>query len=283
MEIEQADQLDELKEAMVNFICQDKEANLQNIQQINDIETFKERKKIIEDALELNHISFLSRFRKSLKPNHLKFFELQTYPPEMQFDINFYLKEITLEFKNRDTIIKNRRFGALTKLIEDKKYFSVDEMKLRNPLLYNQLVDRYLSADERRAYNRPNPRTDTLTDILLKGIDRDYMQDLEKKQIEEEGSDSEDSSNDSESREQFPKQWGNFEENSNPIDQPSTSHPRKRIKKTKAITSEERSLLKDEFLGIMYASFLEGKDDFDYSTVDNNAGNTKYIYSVKYF
>ena len=274
MELEQEDQLEELKEAMINFICQQKDANLQNILQINDPDSFDERKQIVQDALELNHATFLSRFRKSLKPNHLKFFELQTYPPELQFDVDHYLKEIKLELSNRETIVKNRRYAALTKLIEDKKYFSVDEMKLRNPLLYNQLVDQYLSAAERRAFNRPNPRTDTLTDILLKGIDRDYMQDLEKKQLEQEGIDSEDnSSNDSESREQFPKQWGNYEENSNPANEPSTSQPKKRSKKAKAITTEERSLLRDEFVGIMYASFLEGKDeDFDYSTVDNNAG-----------
>lgn len=46
--------------------------------------------------------------------------------------------------------IKNRRFDALKKMVTEGTYFSEEEMRKRNPLLYEQLVGQYLSEEEKR-------------------------------------------------------------------------------------------------------------------------------------
>lgn len=81
----------------------------------------------------------------------------------------------------------------------------------------------------------------------------------------------------------FKQHWGDFDENScepsQPSIIPSTSStqstqkvPVKDRLKQNYVTATEKELLKEEFIGIMHANFLSGKDnDFDYSTVDDNA------------
>lgn len=45
--------------------------------------------------------------------------------------------------------IKNRRFEALKKLITEGSYFSEEEMRKRNPLLYEQLIGQFLTEEEK--------------------------------------------------------------------------------------------------------------------------------------
>lgn len=46
--------------------------------------------------------------------------------------------------------IKNRRFEALKKMVEEGSYFTETEMRNRNPLLYEELVGKYLTPEERK-------------------------------------------------------------------------------------------------------------------------------------
>lgn len=269
-----------LKEEMLNHLCHQNQVFFKS-QQIDDLELkLEEKLKIASDVLDSSPSVFLSRFGHYLEFSHLNYFENQNLSSEDKYTVDFYLKELRLEHKNRSQKIKNRRYAALLNLIEKKEYFSLPQMKEREPLLYEQLVGQYKTQAEKKAELRPNPRTDTLLDVLFQGIDQDYVTDLEKKQREEETSmnvdDSESTEGNSESTEEncdFSKEhWGNLEEEPSPGPSTSSRSPKKQKKVVQMVTAAERDLLKDEFLGIMYSNFLCGKDkDFNYQTVDENA------------
>lgn len=46
--------------------------------------------------------------------------------------------------------VRNRRFEALKKLVSEGSYFSEYEMKKRNPLLYEQLIGKFLTEEEEK-------------------------------------------------------------------------------------------------------------------------------------
>lgn len=53
--------------------------------------------------------------------------------------------------------VKNRRYDAMKKMIaKGSSYFTEDEMRQRNPYLYEQLVGQYLSEEERKERETPD-------------------------------------------------------------------------------------------------------------------------------
>lgn len=62
--------------------------------------------------------------------------------------------------------IKNRRFEALKKMVEEGSYFTETEMRNRNPLLYEELVGKYLTPEERKE-RLNNIDTSNITYVLL--------------------------------------------------------------------------------------------------------------------
>lgn len=280
MEIDERNEvnLHELKDALLDYVCTDQKSFFKS-QQIGDNDlTYTDKRNIAGELLEKSPAVFLQRFGVNIKAEHLRFFELQKFSDHQQDLVKEHLKHLC---KNEGIVIKNRRYAALLELIKQKKYFSDNEMMAREPLLYENLIGQYLSAAEKLKSRRPNPKTDTLLDVLFQGIDRDYVKDLEKKQRDEESRLMEDSDGDesqevpaanddsTDSDSSNHKQWGNFES-----DEPGPSNcpKQKKRKFTNLITAAERDLLRDEFLGIMYSNFLSGKDAeyFDYTTVDSN-------------
>lgn len=270
--------LDGLKETLLTHICTENKAFFKH-QQINEPEiSYDERKGIALEILNKSHSKFLQRFGMNMKKEHLQFFELQSYQEPEQDEVNENIKSIRWNLDHHNIIVRNRRYAALVKLIKDKKYFSESEMKSRDPLLFEQLIGQYQSVDAKRANRRPDPKTDTLVDVLLQGIDYDFNREIENRQRAEEEDmlqNDEDSqqtaeikpSDSDDSPDSNHQQWGNFD---NP--EPSTSTaPKAKKRPVKLITAGERDLLSEEFLGVMYSNFLSGKDsDFDYTTVDQN-------------
>ena len=277
--------LEDMKEMLLEHICTENKAFFKHLQIDDPPLSYNERNQIASELLQNSHFNFLQRFGMNMKLDHLKFFECQLSNDEPdQEEIKDLLKHITWNLNHHGTIIRNRRYAALVKLIKDKNYFSEGEMMSRDPLLFDQLIGQYQSRAEKVARRRPNPVTDTLVDVLLEGIDNDHNTEIEKRQRAEEermcDNDDEDSqpseipvksSDDEESSEESHTQWGNFEE---PECSTSTSSQAPRVKKRpfKAITANERDFLKEEFAGIMYNKFLSGQDSefFDYATVDTN-------------
>ncbi|XP_057651288.1 coiled-coil domain-containing protein 97 [Diorhabda carinulata] len=227
----------------------------------------------IEIGLELfknNKLQFLTKFGKYLKYSQLQYFRKVTeYDPNFQ-DIDIVLNNLlgASQENSHNVIIKNRRYQAMVKMIQETSYFSEIEMMKRNPLLYNQLIGQYLTSDEVKERDRYD-KDSSFVKILMEGIERDNAEKVRQQEEEDEKyeMEHEDVSDDE----------------SDDIPQPSTSHwgeivfnrkPQKSINidhKSIFIKPEERKLLKDEFVTTMYESFLSGKDtDFDYETVDNN-------------
>lgn len=263
--------LDELREALLTHICNQDRAFIKS-QQIDEPELkFDEKFKILENLLQDSHLKFLQRFGCHLRKDHLKYFEC----PDNE--ICEYLRIIEHEMDHQSVRVKNRRYAVMLKMLQGDEYFSLIEMRSREPLLYEQYVGQYESPEEKRAHLRPNSETDTLVDVLLKGIDNRHTDEMEEQQRKEEeefrSGVNEEDENTRESTSEHSRlhepQWGNFDED--PAIAQTASNSRKRH--AKLITSDEKDLLRKEFCSIMYQNFLSGndRDHFDYTTVDENA------------
>lgn len=168
--------------------------------------------------------------------------------------------------------VRNRRFAALQKLLDDKDgHFTEQEMMKREPRLYEQLVGQYMSEEEKQHRDRcENP---TFLGALLRGIEmeqlRDYQEKVTKATNEYDGEDSESEDeylDEEENRSGQSSLWGEFD------DAPSKPVKIRTKIPLKSVTESVRDELKRDFIEAMYVKFMNGEDnDFDYGTVDNNA------------
>lgn len=210
--------------------------------------TAAEKYIIAEDMLSKNKIVFLERFWKYLWVDDISYFEKFSN----DYEVNFYLNQIRKSRignydKNRT---KNRRYKAMQQLLSEGEYFSEDEMKYRDPFLYEQLVGQYLTDDE--IHGRVDKSDLRFSTILFKHIDilqenKTYQdqKDREEGQMEEE-EETEDESEESEMENEDDSQ-------------------------TKTIPEEQKATLRHEFLTIMQERFMSGQDEhFNYGEVDNN-------------
>ena len=108
--------------------------------------THEEKFQIAADILERKPDTFLSKYGKFLAEEHLAYFSNL----KQDYVTDFYIKEIRkqLDDKKNKTIIKNRRYEAMKELSRKGEYFGDEEMKARDPLLYEQMVGQFLSEDE---------------------------------------------------------------------------------------------------------------------------------------
>lgn len=177
--------------------------------------------------------------------------------------------------------MKNRRYEALKKLVETTDYFSEEEMQRRNPLLFDQLIGKYHTEEERQAFLQQSWKSTSgsgttampLTDMFLAHLNRTSegiscrRMAQESQQEEEDAADAEYDSEEEDDYDMSPKP-GSSKSSSSPMrKQPTVNDESQR----EEIEDEEKELLKEEFFTTMYRNFLNGKDeDFDYSTVDDN-------------
>ncbi|GLV33118.1 uncharacterized protein CBL_10465 [Carabus blaptoides fortunei] len=288
---------------MIEHLIKSEDAYFKSQQRDEAELSSKQKQEIAETILAKSKANFLARFGKNLKQEHLEYFTAYVNDENEGYEINFYLSDLKRYFTKtkRETDIRNRRYDALKKLIDANNYFSETEMMKRNPLLYDQLVGRYLSEEERKTRDNIDTKNITFVNLLLESIDRDTTRKRQKQQqddedcameeVEEEDSASEDedvqkglkeSVDDNSWDDEIPStsRWGGFEDeepepeppisrfNFNPHTLLAGAEPRKDIV---MITATERQLLKEEFKSVMYQNFLDGNDvDFDYTLVDDN-------------
>ena len=128
----------------------------------------EEKIEIAQTVLDSSKANFLSKFWSYLEIEDIEVFQDSKH----EYEIDFYIKQI---LKSKNTVfqqkrVKNRRFVAMKELISEGDYFSEDEMKFREPYLYDQMIGQYLSDDEIKA---KVDKTDlTFSNILLKHIDQ---------------------------------------------------------------------------------------------------------------
>lgn len=272
-----------LKNDMFNHLCGLGNKVFFKSQQINESElSVEEKKHIMEDIFERKHSLFLSRFGRHMSMDHLAYFRNRNYESEEEnFNVQYYLAEIEKAIITAKMKTKNRRYAAMQKLIEDNEYFTEVEMMNRQPLLYEQLIGKYLSENEKKARDREENAS--VSNAFFGVLDRNDKIEKQERQLQDEDDDeaiSPDGSVDNDDCymsevETFSRQqWGGFDDEK----PPAKPQPQKEIKKkvrnnTKQdfITANERDLLREEFLGIMYSKFLSGEDeDIDYVSIDEN-------------
>ncbi|XP_075225481.1 uncharacterized protein LOC142326721 [Lycorma delicatula] len=171
---------------MLDHLCKSKEAHFKS-QQIGEPELLDSEKRVIaESVLNHNKGTFLARFGSFLLEEHLDYFT--DCSEEERYEVDFYLK--TLHAAHNKSIgkvkVRNRRFEALKKLVSEGSYFSEYEMKKRNPLLYEQLVGRFLTEEEEKERTGIDTTNITFVNLLLEQYDRDQMKKLKKRQEEDE-------------------------------------------------------------------------------------------------
>ncbi|KAF4517952.1 hypothetical protein B566_EDAN005319 [Ephemera danica] len=231
-----------LQEEIIDSVVTSK-ATFKN-EQIGDPElTMSTKREIASKILQEKPGQFLAKFGNYIPKKLLKYFE--TLKPQ-NYEVEFYLQQLQKKHEKgaSKTQIKNRRYAALKKLVNDGTYFSEIEMRRRNPLLYEHLIGQYLTDAEKNDLDHLDIGNITLLGLLLEHMDRDETRSLRLQQQMQEESVMEESDSDDEDED--------MGHNKPPPD-------------------EEKNLLRQEFVSQMYQSFLEGKDaDFDYTLVDNN-------------
>ncbi|KAF3846691.1 hypothetical protein F7725_003769 [Dissostichus mawsoni] len=165
-----------------------------------------------------------------LKPQDLSVFAHVSSDPRV-LHYGKVIERRAAAFTNR-TRVRNQRYAALRALQEGGEYFSDEQMRIREPLLYEQYIGQYLTDEEVLARSQESMLDDAqggpgapagnkggLTQLLLNS----YQELITAQQ----------------------KDW----------------EP----------TAEEKALLREEFIGQMHQRFLDGKDkDINYSEVDEN-------------
>ncbi|XP_056394310.1 coiled-coil domain-containing protein 97 [Hyla sarda] len=215
-------------------------------QQIGEPEFSHEQKmSLLLDLYQTKPLVFLERFRKVLREEHLECFSHLSG----DYTADFYFKEIrkaSLKKVHR-TRVRNKRYAALQQLITDGEYFSDEQMRARDPLMYEHYVGQYQSEEEIMSQNsRDMAQASSLSDVLLNSCQEQSLQmRLEAQRELEQNCEEEEEETDDSAEEESELQ--------------------------SEVDGEERALMREEFVSRMHQRFLDGKDrDFDYSEVDDN-------------
>ncbi|XP_054854709.1 coiled-coil domain-containing protein 97 isoform X2 [Eublepharis macularius] len=214
--------------------------------------TLAQKLAILRDLYHTKPLVFLERFRTALREDHLACFRHLSG----NYEADFYCAEVRKagRSKTRHTRVRNKRYAALQELIRGGEYFSDEQMRSRDPLLYEQYIGRYLSDEELQELGGCKLEAScTLSGALLDSYqERVIQQRLQVQQEQEEACLEEEESEDSESDE---------DEAMAPSHDTDDWVPDR----------GEKAFLREEFTSRMYQRFLDGKDrDFDYSEVDEN-------------
>lgn len=203
---------------------------------------------------------FLMRFGKHLDESHLGCFEGRAASDyEVAFRLKALRKNLERTSKACSKAVKNRRYVCLEELMNNSKYFSEEEMQQREPLLFEYYIGQFLSEEEALKIGE-NKSEMKLSSMIIKNMEVDKRMELLRRQKREEADQLEESDSSSEEDEAMD----------------STERGKRHLAPmelsvTPETATRERLMLRREFLSVVQARFLEGKDeDFDYSTVDHN-------------
>ncbi|XP_008304123.1 coiled-coil domain-containing protein 97 isoform X2 [Stegastes partitus] len=116
-------------------------------QQMGEAElTVNERKEELLYQYRSRPLVFLERYHACLKPQHLSAFAHVSSDPRTQHYSKVIQRRAT-GHTNR-TRVRNKRYAALRALQKEGQYFSEEEMRMREPLLYEQYIGQYLTDEE---------------------------------------------------------------------------------------------------------------------------------------
>ncbi|XP_059204195.1 coiled-coil domain-containing protein 97 [Centropristis striata] len=227
-------------------------------QQIGEAElTLEERREELLDQYRSRPLVFLERYHACLKPQNLSAFAHVCSDPRV-IHYSKVIQRRAAACTNR-TRVRNQRYAALRALQREGEYFSEEQMRMRQPLLYEQYVGQYLTDEEVLERSQDAMLDDTqggpgapaggsggLAHLLLNSYQERLIQHrLQEEQEREDGAQEEEEDDDDDDNAARQKDW--------------------------APSAEEKALLREEFISQMHQRFLDGKDkDFNYSEVDEN-------------
>ncbi|KAF7220819.1 coiled-coil domain-containing protein 97 [Nothobranchius furzeri] len=230
-------------------------------QQVGEAElTVGERKQELREQYRSRPLVFLERYHTHLQPEHLPAFVHVCADPRAQH-YSGVVQSRASGCINR-TRVRNQRYAALRALQKEGRYFSEEQMRMREPLLYEQYIGQYLTDEEvlersqeamsEGAQEGPGGATAGLAHLLLNSYQERLIQNrLQEEQEREDAAQEEEEEDDDEEGEDDAEVRGQ--------------------RKEWEPTAEEKVLLREEFISQMHQRFLDGKDeDFNYSEVDNN-------------
>uniref|UniRef100_A0A3Q0SLY1 Coiled-coil domain containing 97 n=1 Tax=Amphilophus citrinellus TaxID=61819 RepID=A0A3Q0SLY1_AMPCI len=229
-------------------------------QQIGEAElTVQERREELLHQYRSRPLVFLERYHACLKPQHLSAFADVSSDPRAQH----YSKVIQRRAAGCTdrTRVRNQRYAALRALQKEGQYFSEEQMRMREPLLYEQYIGQYLTDEERSQEamldgaqggpGEPGQGTGGLAHLLL----NTYQERLIQNRLQEEQE----------------KEDGALEEEEDEDDYGETGLRLFLCSSSFPPNLSYSALLREEFISQMHQRFLDGKDkDFNYSEVDEN-------------
>ncbi|XP_045930253.1 coiled-coil domain-containing protein 97 [Micropterus dolomieu] len=226
-------------------------------QQIGEAElTLEERREELLHQYRTRPLVFLERYHTCLRPQNLPAFAHVCSDPRAQH-YSKVIQRRAAACTNR-TRVRNQRYAALRALQSEGQYFSEEQMRMREPLLYEQYIGQYLTDDEvlersqeamqdgaQQGPGAPAGGTGGLAHLLLNS----YQERLIQSRLQEE-----------QEREDGAQEEEDEEDDDNTVQQQDWEP-----------NAEEKALLREEFISQMHQRFLDGKDkDFNYSEVDEN-------------
>ncbi|KAK0410043.1 hypothetical protein QR680_004910 [Steinernema hermaphroditum] len=257
--------------------------------------------KILDDLFKSKPTVFLQRYYRLLLPEHKKYFLDRVD----RYSVDFYFNEIARQVappKRTNAAVRNARYLTLMKLKSDGDYFSNAKMREREPVLFDKMIGRFLT-DQEKVYLRPTvERAGTLSGLLdefdqaqrvsdrrqnelsdwshsepqacsskTKGVSDSVMRHADRRLVEEDEFEPEfDSDDESEeamravARRMQKVDIDGEQHEASPMDE---SAPGSSCEDDDTVDQE---MLREEFISHMENRFLNGKDAefFDYSDID---------------
>lgn len=144
--------------------------------------TLEEKKEVLMDQYRSKPLVFLERYQAHLKPEHIEAFSHLSSDCRAQY----YCKEIQRRASSTAVRkrVRNHRYAALRALQKEGQYFSEEQMRVRDPLLYEQYIGQYLSEEEilQRSEEAMRSGPGGLADLLINS----YQEKLLQNRLEEE-------------------------------------------------------------------------------------------------
>uniref|UniRef100_A0A914VCX1 CCD97-like C-terminal domain-containing protein n=1 Tax=Plectus sambesii TaxID=2011161 RepID=A0A914VCX1_9BILA len=248
--------------------------------------TDDEKRTLLAELFATKPAVFLERYWQFLEHSDRDCFSHLAH----DYDIGYYLRLLAPDRRGRTSgrtkMIANRRYAALRQLVADGDYFSDEEMRQREPLLYDQMVGQYLSELEKSRMMPKTERSGTLVGLFADFADtqRTALRRKEEETFEDHASRREKLLRQARSRRRTGELDGQRngavsdeeeEEEEEELSDDEEEGDANEVAFPATVSDEEKAQLRAEYISHMHERFLAGKDEefVDYSDIDSNTRN----------
>ncbi|XP_069063633.1 coiled-coil domain-containing protein 97 isoform X2 [Pleurodeles waltl] len=201
---------------------------------------------LLEDALLMNMLGVIASSKLQIRSQQKDEPDF-TQEQKLRILLEMYKSKPVVFLERFRKVLKEEHLACFDHLAGGD-YFSDEQMRLRDPLMYEHYVGQYLTEEEILFINsKEMAEANCLSEVMMNSFDEQILQRRLHRQQEQEDACMEEEEEDSE------------EESTHPEDEDWVPD------------GDEKAMLREEFVSRMHQCFLDGKDrDFDYSAVDDN-------------